>query len=452
MMPSQSADTFDYVVHITADSAGYRLNAECVLSGETPMHALRFEVLDHFVAVGQALGAGTLTGAQLRVQGEAFFRALFTGDAAEHFAAAHRIAADRAAALRLVFRFEHAPELHELPWEILHDGRTFLATLPHRPVVRYVRENRPPLVRPAAAPLRILMTTAAPADLEPLALDAEASRLQDAVLNAGGGRLRLKVLTNASFAAVHDALVRAEIEGKPYHVWHHAGHGGLLEDGFHLALVRDGRAEMRPLHDFGALVTACPSLMLVFLNVCYGGSGAGMAAHLAHLCVPCVIAHRSTVLDRHALDFAARFYPLLPESTVEAAVGLVRSALYADSAGAGRTVWAQPVVYARTSGAVCLLAPPATAQAAPAPTGTRIDQRFGAVKAAGSAVFIGQANLGNSAPAAPPAQLSLDVGAVEGDDVLQIGQLNGDTGSLAALRAGLSGRAPGRAPTQPEEG
>lgn len=76
------------------------------------------------------------------------------------------------------------PELHCLPWELLHDGRAFLAAGDDTPFSRYLSVDQPlPPDLPARTGIRVLAAIANPADLHtyglaPLDVPAERARLE----------------------------------------------------------------------------------------------------------------------------------------------------------------------------------------------------------------------------------------------------------------------------------
>ncbi len=77
------------------------------------------------------------------------------------------------ASLRLRLRLGSAPELADMPWEFLHDGREFLALSNQFSLVRYLDLPDNPRPTQVDLPLRILATVSTPSDLPPLQLERE---------------------------------------------------------------------------------------------------------------------------------------------------------------------------------------------------------------------------------------------------------------------------------------
>jgi hypothetical protein len=73
-------------------------------------------------------------------------------------------------------RFREQPDLPEvaaLPWEILHDGRGFVALNARTPVIREIQDLAPLASLTYQKPLRVLLAWAAPRDQNPLEVERE---------------------------------------------------------------------------------------------------------------------------------------------------------------------------------------------------------------------------------------------------------------------------------------
>lgn len=421
----------DYSIHVFKEVGDYRVLCECALSGESDQSTLSAAEITHFGEVGKKITAGTVGNDALIFEGQGLFEAILKGNLRRHFSEARAVARANAQSLRIVVKFDHITEMHEIPWEILHDGESYIAILPQSPVVRYIRQSRPIAVDAPPGKLRILFTTASPNDLAPLDLRTEEDYLRDN-LRSLGDRVHVEVMHDISFRNIHFRLTRAQATEQPFHIWHHAGHGVVDANGtFLLALVANEKADLHAVNGFSSIIQACPSLRMALLNVCYAGGAHGLGAEFASLNLPYVYGYRSPVLDRHALDFAYQFYALLPDVTIEASVGVARSAVYSDQRNQGRPSWAQPVLYARTQSATRLLPEAAVAPAPESvlPQGvqtaqTKVTQRIGVIQSSGSVTISGLVNEGATTTPSTNADIEQTVERIDGKDVRITGQKN----------------------------
>jgi hypothetical protein len=122
---------------------------------------------------------------------------------------------------------ESATLLLGLPWELLHNGHTFLfqGAKPTR-VRRRLPNTRVLDVPVVATPIRILLVTARPEDDACGYIDHRASALPLVeAMEALGGLVRIHVLDPPTLTALREELDRARRAGEPYHVVHFDGHG-----------------------------------------------------------------------------------------------------------------------------------------------------------------------------------------------------------------------------------
>jgi len=103
--------------------------------------------------------------------------------------------------------------------------------------------------------------------------------------------------------------------------------------------------------ELNVLLTARPEIRLVVLNVCQGARGdgadpfSGLAQSLVKGRVPAVVAMRSAVTDRAAIDFSRSFYRSLSRrEPVDLAVSRGRHAMFRQDS----TEWANPVLAMRS--------------------------------------------------------------------------------------------------------
>lgn len=280
--------------------------------------------------------------------------------------------------LRLVLRFPAASEIEEIPWELLHDGRRFLALDPWTPLVRHIRLPQPAADLAVEPPLRILFTAADTARDEDsdersaadssgrtaggLHLEEEARALRQALAGAGG-RVQLEVVEGMAcdrpltLRRLEGLFVRARAQGRPFHVWHHAGHGGIRRgpSGLEFVLLLhgdDGRSSPVPGRSLSRTLASAGDLKLAVLNLCRSGSTIGLSTELAQLNVPAVVGFCTTVLDPAAVEFSRAFYASLTKVPLDLSLTCARQAM-ADQRWPLQ--WALPILHCRSRGQLALL-------------------------------------------------------------------------------------------------
>ncbi|MCL4862494.1 MAG: CHAT domain-containing protein [Caldilineaceae bacterium] len=263
-------------------------------------------------------------------------------------------AAGQNAGLRFRLRLSSAPELLDLPWELLYQPaqNRFLALSVETPLVRYL--DLPGRVAPLAVtpPLNILVVVASPRDYPALDVEVEWQRLREAVRDLEvRGLLTVDRLETPTLAALQRQLRRKE-----YHVFHFIGHGGFDEqaqDG--LLMLEDEHSNSRPVSGqyLGVLLHDEKSLRLALLNACEGGRTsrsdpfAGVCQSLLQQGVPAVIAMQFAISDQAAVALAHEFYGALADGLpVDTALTEARKAVFAQSNG---VEWGTPVLYLRTA-------------------------------------------------------------------------------------------------------
>ncbi|HKU75138.1 MAG TPA: TIR domain-containing protein [Pyrinomonadaceae bacterium] len=223
---------------------------------------------------------------------------------------------------------EAATLLLALPWELLHDSRSFLFQ-GGRPV--RVRRRLPGTealdVPVVATPIRILLVTARPEDDACGYIDHRASALALVeAMESLPGLVKIHVLSPPTLPALSAELERAAAESKPYHVVHFDGHGvfssevglgGLcfehpddtdrLEKRRHLTVYTN---ELGPLlHNH--------RIPLVFLEACQTAlaekASESVASELLKVGVASVVAMSHNVLVETARRFVEAFYEALAD-------------------------------------------------------------------------------------------------------------------------------------------
>jgi tetratricopeptide (TPR) repeat protein len=247
---------------------------------------------------------------------------------------------------------EAATALLALPWELLHDGRSWLFQGKHAVRVRRRLPNRQAQPsRPTALPIRILLVSPRPdKDARGNAIGyfdhrSSAKSLTEAVEGLGD-LARLTILQPPTYAALEKTLQAAAERIEPFHVVHFDGHGvydrrlglgGLCfeEPG------DEGKLEARTLNFVDAARLAGlvreHRIPLVFLEasqtaVAEVDPTAAVAARLLDEGVTSVVAMSHSVLMETARRFVQAFYSeLVAGARVGRAMLAGQQALFADT-------------------------------------------------------------------------------------------------------------------------
>ncbi|HEX6973533.1 MAG TPA: CHAT domain-containing protein, partial [Vicinamibacterales bacterium] len=228
------------------------------------------------------------------------------------------LADDESLLLRLRCRDD---PLARLPWEFAafdvarlpDDGRfhadRMLAMHPRICVVRFEELTAPVERREQRAP-RLLFATAAPPDMETLALHVERTRIEAALADA-------KPLPEATWVE-HTTIAKLQrsLLDAPFDVFQFSGHGGSSRGGF-LCLEReelsDGTFEAEKL----GLALSGKGVRLAVLAACVTAQvelelpWSSVARALVAGGVPAVVGMQLNIDDRSALEFLATFYHAL---------------------------------------------------------------------------------------------------------------------------------------------
>ena len=223
---------------------------------------------------------------------------------------------------RLLAR-EAATALLVLPWELLHDGDSFLfqGAKPVR-VRRRLSNTREFDIAAVSLPIRVLLVTSRPEDEACGYIDhrISAKPMVQAIENLGG-MVELSLLDPPTFPNLLTELDRARQAGKPYHVVHFDGHGvysrreGLGGLCFEDPQDQDklyGRRHQTIYTDKIGPALLDHRIPLVFLEACQtaqaeDGTGS-VASELLKAGVASVIAMTHSVLVATAWRFVEAFY------------------------------------------------------------------------------------------------------------------------------------------------
>ncbi len=334
-------EDFSLALHRTAD--GYLVTADCRLVGQAT-HDLGPAGRETLLGIRDRLSAsppGTIWEA-VEI-GRRLYGHLLGPTLATHL----KNAACNARGLRVLLRLDLDDPLADLPWELLHDGTWPLALNPATPLARYAEIPRAVCEPRVEGRIRVLLTAATAEGAPPLALDDEEARIR-ASLRAVP-RFEIEVERHLSLTRLHQVLRTAERGGRPFHVWHHAGHGAQ-EPAHAVQLCLEG-TECAGAAEVQAVLRDCPSLLMVVLNVCHGAELAGL---LANQNLPVAIGFQERIQDRAAVLFAHRLYESILDHPVE--VALARSRLSLAYQGNPLLNWTYPRLYTRTTRAVRIAA------------------------------------------------------------------------------------------------
>ncbi|MCC6906124.1 MAG: CHAT domain-containing protein [Anaerolineae bacterium] len=353
----------DFYVSIERDSAGQLSvqaeapdggEASCVISlpvtAEQTVQAIKVLAEARFMAPNSPLPPALVE------FGSKLYEGVFSGTVRDLYIRARYDAESARAGLRIQLRLNQAPDLAPLPWEVMFDGRDFLALAAGSPIVRYLELANPARPLQVGLPLRVLVTISSPDDLPPLDAGAEKRRMQAAL-----GPLTEKRLVEITFSpegtlsGLQSVIRAASAAAAPFHVWHFIGHG-LYDEVSHSSMLmfRSEGGSALPVTDFqlGTLFNSTPELRLALLNACEGARAAaanpysGVAAALVTRGIPAVIGMQFEISEAVASLFAGEFYASLVDGLpVEAALTEARRAIFLQSS---LVEWATPILFMRT--------------------------------------------------------------------------------------------------------
>lgn len=260
-----------------------------------------------------------------------------------------------------------APEIHNLPWELLREEREdfpalHLAAATEAPFSRYLagawQPGRPILTRP----IKVLVAIASPADLEsmgmpPFDVDQEWQNLKTALADVA---VEVTSLPQPCTLGAIEAALRAG----GYHALHIVAHGAFdadLRQAMLLFCNGDGNTELVSEQQFAEMLARLMAtsaddeghLRLVYLDSCEtamrdsADAFRGFGPALVRAGVPAVIAMQEAVAVRTSRKFTSTFYSsLLDHGLVDLACNQARATILTERLpGAGI-----PVLFMRLPG------------------------------------------------------------------------------------------------------
>ncbi|MBI4670583.1 MAG: CHAT domain-containing protein [Chloroflexi bacterium] len=355
-------ETLDLLIEKSGDAYRARIINSPVGQARTDFASpfTQAELDTFFARVGRrtpVMGTALKPQQLIEQMGGRLFDAAFNGEVLTSYRRS-RDAVDREEkGLRIRLRLNDVPELADLPWEYMYDAsrRAFLALSKETPIVRFLElpERVEPLAAPA--PLNLLAVLSSPSDRDPLDVEGEWARLQDAL---AGLRADGKITLTRLQPPTLDAL-RAQLRKNAYHIFHFIGHGEYDAANQSGALVfenEQGSARKVNENLIATLLHDARNLRVAVLNACEGAQTsvsnpfAGVAPHLVEQGIPAVLAMQFAISDQAALDFSSELYRTLADGyPIDAAMNEARRAIYLNG---NLLEWGTPVLFMRAEDGV----------------------------------------------------------------------------------------------------
>lgn len=194
-------------------------------------------------------------------------------------------------------------ELSIFPWEIMHDGKDFIALRSDYPLVRGANESLPyqkaTIVR---GPLKILYAWSNPSDLEEIDPGKSAKSIEKALVK--NKKIKFKILPNATI----DKL-KTELD-KDYHVLCFGGHGDKKKDREAEIFLEEGEGSQSiTANDLIRSLEGKNTTRLIFLAACDTDQFARDLSSRAE--IPAIIGMRYKIYDNEANRLVVRFFESL---------------------------------------------------------------------------------------------------------------------------------------------
>lgn len=267
-----------------------------------------------------AIGDGSYTKADAVALGRRLFDALFP----DEVLALYRYAAHPR--LRL---FVDLPAARAIPWELLHDGRRFVAE--GVPVSRGVKNLPPASALAVDGPLRVLIVDAHPDGVQRLDASYEAAAIERALGALPRDAVSVTTKAGVTVPWLIRVLSEARQARRPFHVLHFIGHGQQVDGAGELLFEDDvvpadgrrpppvpvGTTQLVNIVTDDADGDGHQDLKLVFLNACRSAEHSAadavdsFAPPLLAAGIPAVVGMQNKVFDDVAASFAADFYAAL---------------------------------------------------------------------------------------------------------------------------------------------
>ncbi len=200
-------------------------------------------------------------------------------------------------------------------------------------------------------PIRVLVMISSPTDFPTLDVEAEWTRLNEALADlVGRNQIAIERLDDATLETLQRRLRRER-----YHIFHFIGHGEFDDNAQEGVLILEGdkgRGHKVSSQSLGMMLHDHETLRVAILNACEGARTsrtdpfAGSAQSLVQQGIPAVIAMQFEIADDVASRFAHEFYGALADGyPIDASLTEARKSIFA---ARHEVEWGTPVLYMRS--------------------------------------------------------------------------------------------------------
>jgi tetratricopeptide (TPR) repeat protein len=284
--------------------------------------------------------------------GRDLYTSIFSAEIEKYFKECLRNTREKTRGLRIELEVDPL-YLRRLPWELLHDGKDFLALSATTPIVRLFLQAEVPEFPEIRFPMGILFVGASPVGSSaPIDVGGEIRLLCKGVAKAvKEGRVCLKCYSARKIKS-QDFL--DDIRSRKFHVLHVSSHGAFV-DAIDKGLLQledeEGRAIPVSVDTLGAWIKDS-EIQMVFLNACQTAVGSVRTplADLSHVFLDrgkgAVVAMQFSVPNQSAITFCETFYSqLVQQEPIESALSEARKRIVDLVVGLERIDWAIPTLY-----------------------------------------------------------------------------------------------------------
>lgn len=282
--------------------------------------------------------------------GKMLYSKVFSGDLGEYFDSCVQKARDGEYVLRISLRFdEDIPEIISLPWELLHDGKSFLVTDRNISLTRFPFKVKETESQPLDSILRMLVIISSPND--PRILPVNTEKEQEVILEAVD-KLQKKQKIKVDFT--EDATfenIQGYLSEQNYHIVHFTGNGINMNGKGYLVFESEDKIARLIDNEKLSNLFSGRGIRLVVLNSCESAKGSNkeafrdLASVLSRNGIPAVVAMQYSVSDDVAINFAHNFYKTIAcGKPVDLALTEARIAMN-NSKKSNGIAFATPVLY-----------------------------------------------------------------------------------------------------------
>lgn len=343
----------DFDIHIgTKQGDCYPLSVISSSTGQTPRPILqklpKTEDFEDAIAYLEALVANPH---DAKYVGQLLYEFLFPQEIRDLYTGRLSVARSKGKGLRIRLHIgqEH-PELNLIPWEYCRDDKAFLALNEETPILRYIPTPRPPEPLTIKGPVKVLLVTANPSDLQNLNIISEEEYLRTALTELVENR---RVTLRVTHQVSRTELERQLSDFDP-HILHFAGHGDHAKDGRRRLFLVDGDGQSQPIDDEDVQVLLQNShVRLILLNACQTAASissnalTGVAPLLVEAGVPAVIGMQFAIPDETSITFMKTLYQsLVKGKPLDTAVTQARKTVFFQKED--KYFWGIPALFMRS--------------------------------------------------------------------------------------------------------